>query len=156
MSDGNETVMRLFKPGAKDSFLAPHHLEAARRISQLAQRAQLRHKQTMTYEHRISAARASADDIPDFAYDARTRLNSVLKQLPAECAGVIWDICVFEQGLQHVEQARRWPRRSAKLILRIALEHLALIFGLTERAQGLDAARMNTWRQDGARPHVMG
>jgi hypothetical protein len=57
------------------------------------------------------------------------RLNRLAALLPADCWGVLFDVCGLGKGLQLVETERRWPRRSAKLVLRIGLDQLAAQFG---------------------------
>ncbi len=55
------------------------------------------------------------------------------------------DACAFETGLQEIEQARGWPRRSAKLVLRIGLDQLAREMGLSGWARGPETARSRHW-----------
>jgi hypothetical protein len=47
--------------------------------------------------------------------------------------------------LQLIETERRWPRRSAKLVLRIGLEQLAGIMGLSAGAEGPVGGRQTGW-----------
>ena len=49
---------------------------------------------------------------------------------------MVFDVCGLGKGLQLIETERRWPRRSAKLVLRIGLEQLAAQFGLSPQATG--------------------
>jgi len=142
------------------NYLLPHHLLAGERFRRLVEQAGLRPKVTMTYDHGHVAdgggATPAAIGISDMAVDARVALERIYAVLPAECSGILFDICGFKKGLQQIETERRWPRRSAKLVLRISLEHLAQHFGLTSSATGTASGRMNTWRDAGARPDVFG
>jgi hypothetical protein len=144
--------------GETTPFLARHQVEAGERFRRLFERAQLRGRVTMTYDaSRIGRSGGNGSgDIADMAADARRELSRVMTQLPADCAGVIFDICGMEKGLQQVEQEREWPRRSAKLVLRIGLDQLARHFGLTEAAVGREKGPLQAWMDEGARPMEVG
>ncbi len=68
-------------------------------------------------------------ELSDFAIDARTRLEKALDAIGPELAGVTLDICCFLKGFEVVEQERRWPARSAKLMLKTALASLSRHYG---------------------------
>ena len=89
------------------------------------------------------------------AADARKALADLYRQLPRDCADVVLDVCGFGKGLQQVEAERGWPRRSAKLVLRIGLDRLAELYGLGEAAVGAESRRRRAW-MDGARPGEFG
>lgn len=135
------------------AFLAPHQVEAGERLRRLVERAQLAARTTMRYDATRTAhggQAGGAPDIADFALDARRQLGVIAKALPAECAGVLMDVCGLLKGLQQVETERGWPRRSAKLVLRIALEQLAAYFGYEKAASGPSSAAIGGWLE--ARP----
>ena len=143
--------------GGEAAFLDIHHLEAARRIGALFERSQLRPRTTMHYGPRVGGGGPSHDhDITDMAADARKRLADICNELPADCAAVVIDVCGFEKGLQEIEAERGWPRRSAKLVLRIGLDAVAQRFGLASRADGPERSRARRWLPDGARPSEFG
>jgi hypothetical protein len=137
-----------------EAFLSPHHVAAGERVRKLVERAQLQPRLTMTY----SATRTAGDhpqvagDISDLAVDARRALGELHRVLPRDCAGVVMDVCGLLKGLQEVERERNWPRRSAKLVLRIGLEQLAQHYGLGPFAVGRDTRRPHRWLADGAVP----
>lgn len=93
-----------------------------------------------------------ASDVSDMAADARKALAGIQAELPPDCATALMDICGYEKGLQAVEIERGWPRRSAKIVLRIALEQLAHRLGLTEMASGPETGRPREWLPPSARP----
>ena len=140
----------------KKSYLLPHHIEAAKRFSFLMERANLRSNITMNYnEGQLSGTKGSAtskSEITDMAIDARKKINDLLSNLPSDCASIIIDICGFEKGLQLCESERGWPRRSAKLVLRIGLEQLAQNFGLTQKAVGTYGSKNHHWLEESSRP----
>ena len=142
-----EAVLRLGSGGRDHDFLSPHHLEAAGRLVQLFERASLRQRVTMSYDPgRVGRSGPSVQgDLADSAADARKRLALLARRLPADCWGVLTDVCLYDRGLQDIEQTRSWPRRSAKLVLRIALEQVAAALGLGEGGIGPDHAEMRAW-----------
>ena len=84
------------------------------------------------------------------AADARRDLARLHAVLPHDCAGVVLDVCGLLKGLQEVERDRGWPRRSAKLVLRIGLEQLAQHYGLGAAARGAETRRKRSWLGEGA------
>ncbi|WP_196259276.1 DUF6456 domain-containing protein [Pelagibacterium limicola] len=148
---GSEPAMRL-------GFLEPHHLEAARRVARLFERAHLMQRTTIRYTPQPAAGRNTGvhGQITDMAADARAALAQIHRLLPADCASVVMDVCCYEKGLQAIEAERGWPRRSAKLVLRIGLDHLAAHFGLSPVARGPRAAGTAGWMAEGAKPMEFG
>lgn len=153
-------LARLAVAGRGDAtpFLDPHHVEAGERIRRLVERAQLQPRLTMSYDPaRTPASRSGGvEEISDFAADARRQLGRVVATLPRDCAGVVLDVCGLLKGLQTIESERGWPPRSAKLVLRIGLDHLARQFGLAPFATGRPQGRLIGWLEAGARPAIFG
>jgi hypothetical protein len=143
---------------ARDAFLGPHHLEAGERVRRLVERAQLQPRLTMSYSAARGAGKQSraAAEITDLAADARRQVADIHRLLPRDCAGVVMDVCGLLKGLQEVERERGWPRRSAKLVLRIGLEQLAQHYGLGPFAVGRSSSRTRGWIGEGARPERFG
>lgn len=152
-------LSRLAVPGPDGAppFLAAHQVEAGERVRRLTERARLQPRVTMSYDPAHTAGgkgAGAAAELTDAAAEARRTLSEVVRVLPADCAGVVLDVCGLLKGLQTVETERGWPRRSAKLVLRIGLEQLAQHFGLTAVAVGKASRRHHAWLGDGARPTV--
>lgn len=125
--------------GGEPAFLARHQVEAGERVRKLVERARLSPRLTMSY----SAAHVAggkgqnhAGEMSDMAADARKALARLHEALPRDCADVVLDVCGLEKGLQQVETERGWPRRSAKLVLRIGLDRLAEVWGIGSVAVG--------------------
>ena len=137
----------------ESAFLERHQVEAGERVRRLVERAQLRQRVTMNYAEAVRGSGAKPGDLPDLAADARKALDDLHAVLPAECAGVVLDVCGLLKGLQEVERDRGWPRRSAKLVLRIGLEHLARFYGIGPHARGPERGRTRQWL-DGPRPEM--
>jgi hypothetical protein len=135
-------------------FLEPHQVEAGERLRRLVERAQLRPRLTTSYDLTPAAARGRNGnaEIGDLAADARRQLARLVSALPRDCADVVLDVCGLEKGLQLVEAERGWPRRSAKLVLRIGLDQLAQQFGLDPLATGRPRAASSFWMEGGRPP----
>lgn len=147
-------LARLAAASGGEAFLAPYQVEAGERFRRLFERAQLRPRTTMSYEATRTAGGkgTAAHDLTDMAADARRAVGRALQMLPRDCAGVVTDVCGLEKGLQAIEMERGWPRRSAKLVLRIGLDQLAQHFGLGSAASGRDRVAARSWMDEAGRP----
>jgi hypothetical protein len=135
---------------AGDAFFERHQLAAAERLEALVERSRLAPRLTMSYDP-ASVGRSRgvnhALHTSDSAAEARRKLNALALEMPADCWNVAFDVCGLGKGLQAIESERRWPRRSAKLVLRIALEQLATSFGLAPHRAGSEA-RPASWLEE--------
>jgi hypothetical protein len=149
-------LARLAAAGADGDrpFLAPHQVEAGERFRRLFERASLRQRVTVAYDPARGKGGSPRSEVSDMAADARKALAAIIEALPAECAGVVFDVCGLEKGLQQVEGERGWPRRSAKLVLRIGLDQLARHYHLTPLAVGRAGTPNRAWMEQGARPEM--
>jgi len=143
-----EAILRLAARREGASFLEPHHLEAAKRLVILFERSQMRQRVTMSYDAVRTGGRgrlSGQSDLADTAADARNRLNGLASLMASDCWSLLTDLCLFEKGLQQIETERDWPRRSAKLVLRIGLDQLCTPFGLSHHANGQERGVVRTW-----------
>lgn len=88
----------------------------------------------------------------DSSIAARQRVRLACKRLGPELSGLAIDVCGFLKGLDQVERERRWPARSAKVVLRLALAALVEHYGLGEK-QGRQPG-VAAWRASDARPSI--
>jgi hypothetical protein len=98
----------------------------------------------------------SAAAFTDLVIAAKERLAGTLEAVGPEFAGLLLDVCCFLKGLETVERERRWPPRTARIVLTLALDRLARHYGIELEARGPAHARTRGWQAEGARPTMDG
>ncbi len=143
-----------------EPWLLPHAATAAERLRRDFEVGQLQPRVTANWSASVSDGRRSGDnsgtaDLTDMALAARLRLDRAVGAVGPELSGVMLDVCCFLKGLETVERERQWPARSAKLVLKLALERLAHHYGLLPAATGKPASRrLRHWGSDDYRPEI--
>jgi hypothetical protein len=69
------------------------------------------------------------ETVSDIAIAARQRLGHALKAAGPGLGDLLFDVCCHLAPLEQVEQSRGWARRSARVVLAIALDRLAAHYG---------------------------
>ena len=80
--------------------------------------------------------------LPDMVLAAKQRFAAAMRAAGPGLSDILFDICCHLGGLEASEQARGWPKASAKVVLRIALDRLAAHYGLVRRRA---PARLRSW-----------
>lgn len=153
-NDGESPLSRLARPrrGAGTPYLTPAQFAAGERLRADFERGRLQPRVSASWDRPLTGGgRQTGADLSDFALDARRRVERALDCLEPELAGVALDVCCFLKGLEQVERERRWPPRSAKLMLRTALSVLGRHYGLEARASGARRALLH-WGDESYRP----
>lgn len=101
-------------------------------------------------ETRTAGMRADTEP-SEMAMDARKRVTNALIALGPELADVALDFCCFEKGLEQIERERQWPVRSAKLMVRTALQVLTRHYRPQSIRDGI-----RHWGDEGFRPELSG
>lgn len=95
-------------------------------------------------------ALAQALPMSEQALAARQRIDRAMQEVGPEFSGLLFDICACLKGLETIESERRWPRRSARVVLELALTRLACHYGLF--AKPAASAPMRHWGAEDYRP----
>ena len=103
--------------------------------------------QTASTKHAVPSGR---QNLSERALDARSRVNAALAAVGPELSGILLDVCCFLKGLEQVEAERKWPRRSAKVILRAALDALDRHYNPSHPRSG----RLRRWGSVDYRPEL--
>ncbi len=101
---------------------------AAERLRADFERACLQPSVTMNWrfgEATGGSGAGGAAELGDMALAARRRVNAAIAAVGPELSGLLLDVCCFLKGLELVEHERRWPARSAKIMLATGLSALA-------------------------------
>ncbi len=133
------------------AWIEPVHVVAGDRLRADFTRGQLTPRVTSDWSALLaptarSSGRGGMAELSDTALAARERVTRALRAVGPELQGVLLDVCCFLKGLEQVEAERRWPARSAKLVLRLALESLARHYGLSAEARGPASSPIRTAR----------
>ena len=140
------------KGGDGRAMISPHQFVAGEKLRADFTRGHMAPRMTVNWNASGGAARGAgnaAAEMTDVMLASRQRVGEALDACGPELSGVLMDVCCFLHGLEDVERARRWPPRSAKVVLQLALERLARHYGLIAETRGR-AAGIRTWLADDA------
>lgn len=126
---------------------------AGERLRRDFETAQLSPKLGPALAPRVDGGRGknNAADFQENAMEARRKVGRALDFTGREMGSLLLDVCCFLKGLEQVERERRWPARSAKIVLGLALDRLMEHYGLQEAALGPPATRkggMRVWHAE--------
>jgi hypothetical protein len=130
-----------------------HQLQAGERLRTDFTRAHLMPRTTSNWESPVAMGNGNGSS-PGFFTEtmiaARQQVRQALDAVGPEFAGLLLDVCCFLKRLEDVERERAWPARSAKVVLRLALDRLARHYGIDAQANGRARAAIRTWLADDA------
>ncbi len=165
VDDTESPLAWLAKRKDKDGapMLAPHQFEAGERLRADYHFAGLTARVTASWNPAASTKRTGGggNDIAaltDNVMAARQRVVQALAAVGPELSGVLVDVCCHLKGLEEAERAEKWPQRSGKVVLQIALTRLARHYGLIHKGQGADdiKRRLQHWGTADYRPKIKG
>lgn len=77
---------------------------------------------------------------------AKQRFNRAMKAVGPALSDLLFDVCCHLIGLEDAERGFGWPQRAGKIVLVIALDRLALHYGL--KITGPAHSRMRSWQME--------
>ena len=156
MDDRESPLLWLYRRPGKDGRpqISDDEFAAGERFRADITLAGMLPRTTMNWDAALTPEQAGAGprDVAgssDTALAARQRVRLACDRLGPELSGLAIDICGFLKGLDLVEKERRWPPRSAKVVLRVALAALVTHYGLDRRGR---RTGIRSWQADGVRP----
>jgi hypothetical protein len=131
------------------ALIEPIQLQAGERLRAEFTRAHLMPRITANWSASVADGRRTAGPttFTETVIAARQRVRRALDAVGPEFAGVLVDVCCFLKSLAEVERERRWPPRSAKVVLQLGLDRLARHYGLDAVARGRGKG-VRTWLAD--------
>ena len=116
------------------AYLGPELIEAGERLREDFELAQLGPRVAQNWERfltaggtrGVSGGRGPAEG----PQDARVRVAKAMEALGPGLSDIVFRICCFLEGLETAEKRLGWSARSGKVVLKIALERLAMHYGI--------------------------
>lgn len=133
--------------------IATHQLQAGERLRADFTRAHLMPRTTSNWSSPVADNRRGAGHagaFTDAMVAARQNVRWALDAAGPEFSGLLVDVCCFLKGLEDIERERRWPNRSAKVVLQLALDRLARHYGYAAELRGKARAPVRTWLAEDA------
>jgi hypothetical protein len=133
------------------ALIEPHQLQAGERLRADFTHAQMMPRTTANWHAQVAGRGRDAQTgghVTERVIAARQRLRNAMNAVGPEFSGLLIDVCCFLKKLDVVERERRWPARSAKVVLQLALEHLARHYGYRSAIAGKAAAAIRSWAEE--------
>ncbi len=135
MAESPLAWLRLHKGSNNAPFLSAAEYAAGERFRADYARSSLSQKLCANWEAPARSGTASGPrnpvlDAADSALAAKDRVMKAMDALGPGLNDIIFGMCIRETSLEALERARKWPRRTAKVVLKLALDRLARHYGL--------------------------
>jgi hypothetical protein len=120
--------------GAEHGWLSAAEFEAGERLRDDFHRSTLSERVTSDWSGYLAPGSGgsgrSPEAAPASALAAKTRVQEALAAVGPGFDRVLSSVCLRECGLEDMERDESWPRRSGKVVLKLALQRLARFYGL--------------------------
>lgn len=112
--------------------IGDREFEAGERLRRDFTLAQLTPRVTVDWSAVAVSGRRAHDpaEIADIALAARERVGRAVAATGPYLSDILLSVCCHLEGLEAAERGFGWPKRSAKLVLQIALDRLAAHYGM--------------------------
>ncbi len=134
-----------------EPFLTAEQVAAGERLRRDYETGRLGQKVTASWDVAFSASERrrarslpGGPDIAERALAARQRVHAALAAVGPQLDEILLEVCCLSRGLEAAERRLGWPRRSARLVLRIALERLAAHYD-AKQTKGPRTGRILLW-----------
>lgn len=138
-------LSRLFYRKGKNGkrLLNRSQFEAGERLRRDFEASHMSPNMSLTLAPKVDSSRGGHGiaSAVDRGLAARKRLEDAMSAVGVELGSLLLDVCCYLKGLECVERERRWPVRSAKVVLGVALNQLARHYGIGEEAVGVRSKR---------------
>jgi hypothetical protein len=116
------------------AYLAAELIEAGERLREDFELAQLGPRVAQNWERFLTVGGSrgvvQGRGPAEGPQDARTRVAKAMEALGPGLSDIVFRICCFLEGLETAEKRLGWSARSGKVVLKIALERLAMHYGI--------------------------
>ncbi|MCP5084404.1 MAG: hypothetical protein GY948_22165 [Alphaproteobacteria bacterium] len=138
LSESPLVWLRKRRDGHGKAMISEVEFEAGERLRRDFTKAQLMPKVTASWSGACGPARNrrknglrtnDEQNLSDAACAARARVAAAMSAVGPEFETLLLDTCCFLRGFEASETSYGWPRRSAKLVLKLALGALARHYG---------------------------
>jgi hypothetical protein len=130
-----ESPLSWLRSRAGGEYLSASEFDAGERLRADFTLARMSPRMTVDWDRPFGSGGGNgAEDMATAALAARERVARALKAAGPGLSDVLVAVCCFLQGLEISERKLQWPRRSAKLVLKFALQRLADHYGLRSGA----------------------
>ena len=160
ISDDPLTWLATRKTKSGKAFLTPTQLQAAENFRRDFEAGQFMPSITSNWspvyadrkERRGNMMKQRLPDAPRILA-AKQRFSKACQVLGDDLTSIVLEVCCLMRGLEAAESRLDWPKRSAKIVLKIALGLLAEHYGLQRKTEGNQRiARIRSLGVEGYRP----
>lgn len=141
--------------------LSQTQYEAGERFRADFERAHLMPRLTADWAMPVPSSRrrrngmgALPSDQSDACLAAKARVHAALDAVGPDLAGILIEVCCNLNGLEHAERTLQLPQRAGKVVLQIALNHLARHYGMLAVPARRREGRLEHWGAPDYRPTV--